>query len=133
MGIYNLQKVFDEAYYQDLKGGVLEAFGTLFGNNVTLYAYPSFKPGTQELYTLDNFELPQNLQGLLAYLRFNRKLVDVEGPTLDHLDIISDNVLAMIKSGQEGWEKMVPRKVSAAIKEKALFGYPTADALKKES
>lgn len=123
LGVYNLQRVFDENYYQDLKGGVLEAFGTLFGNNVTLYVYPSFKPESDQLYTLENFALPENLQGLLDYLRFNRKLVDVEGATLDHLHIISDKVLAMIKSGEEGWESMVPRKVSAAIKEKKLFGY----------
>ncbi|MEM6523703.1 MAG: TonB-dependent receptor [Bacteroidota bacterium] len=125
LGIYNLQKVFDENYYQDLKGGVLEAFGTLFGNNVTLYVYPSFKQGSRELYALENFQLPDNLQGLLNYLRFNKKLVDIEGAALDHLDIISDNVLAMIKSGEDGWESMVPRKVSAAIKEKSLFGYKT--------
>ncbi|MEM9858583.1 MAG: TonB-dependent receptor [Bacteroidota bacterium] len=123
LGIYNLQKVFDENYYQDLKGGVLEAFGTLFGNNVTLYVYPSFKPDAAELYNLNNFQLPDNLQGLLEYLRSNNKLVDIDRPTLDHLDIVSDNVLAMIKSGQVGWENMVPRKVSAAIKEKRLFGY----------
>ncbi|MEO1098288.1 MAG: TonB-dependent receptor, partial [Bacteroidota bacterium] len=123
LGVYNLQKVFDETYYQDLKGGVLEAFGTLFGNNVTLYVYPSYRQDSDNLYTLENFQLPENLQGLLDYLRFNHKLVDIEGPTLDHLHIISDNVLAMIKSGEEGWESMVPRKVSVAIKEKSLFGY----------
>ncbi|MEM7107032.1 MAG: TonB-dependent receptor, partial [Bacteroidota bacterium] len=71
------------------------------------------------------FLLPDNLQGLLDYLRFNKKLVDIEGPALDHLHIISDNVLAMIRSGENGWESMVPRKVSAAIKEKSLFGYKT--------
>ncbi|MEO0552898.1 MAG: TonB-dependent receptor [Bacteroidota bacterium] len=123
LGVYNLQKVFDENYYQDLKGGVLEAFGTLFGNNVTLYVYPSYKQDSQELYGLQNFQLPDNLQGLLDYLRFNKKLVDIDGPALDHLHIISDNVLARIKSGEGGWEGMVPRKVSAAIKEKKLFGY----------
>ena len=124
LGIYNLQRVFDENYYTDLRGGVLEAFGTLFGHNITIFVYPSYKESTNELYTLDNFELPENLQGLLRYLQDNRKLVNVEGADIDHLHIISDHVLGMIKSGEEGWEKMVPRKVSAAIKEKSLFDYP---------
>jgi len=40
------------------------------------------------------------------------------------LNIISDNVLAMIRKGQGGWEKFVPAKVSEAIKENGLFDYP---------
>ncbi|WP_255518134.1 TonB-dependent receptor [Fulvivirga sp. M361] len=124
LGIYNLQRVFDESYYTDLRGGVLEAFGTLFGNNITIYVYPSYKPDSNDLYTLQNFELPENLKGLLHYLLDNSKLMDVKGADISHLRIISDNVLAMIKSGQQGWEHMVPRKVSAAIKAKCLFDYP---------
>ena len=131
LGIYNLQRVFDENYYTDLRGGVLEAFGTLFGHNITIFVYPSYKGDSNELYTLDNFELPSNLQGLLRYLLDNRKLVNVEGADIDHLRIISDDVLSMIKTGQEGWEKMVPRKVSAAIKEKCLFDYPSTEGLQR--
>ncbi|MDH5605036.1 MAG: TonB-dependent receptor, partial [Cyclobacteriaceae bacterium] len=41
LGIYNLVQVFDENYYKDLRGGILEAFGILFGHNVKLYVYPS--------------------------------------------------------------------------------------------
>ncbi len=131
LGIYNLQRVFDENYYTDLRGGVLEAFGTLFGHNITIFVYPSHKEDSNELYTLDNFELPENLQGLLQYLRYNRKLVNVEGADIDHLHIISDSVLGMIKSGHDGWERMVPRKVSAAIKDKCLFGYPFTESSEK--
>ncbi|UII31723.1 TonB-dependent receptor [Fulvivirga ulvae] len=124
LGIYNLQRVFEEKYYTNLRGGVLEAFGTLFGNNVTLYVYPSHKIGGEGLYTLDNFELPANLHGLYQYLIDNNKLVNIKGANVDNLHIISDNVLAMIKSGKEGWEKMVPRKVVSAIKDRCLFDYP---------
>lgn len=125
LGVYNLQKVFDEQYYSDLKGGVLEAFGTLFGHNVKLYVYPAKKGADKnELYTLDNFQLPQNLRKMFEYLLENDKLENIKGANIDNLHIVSDNVLAMIKSGEQGWEKMVPRKVSEAIKEKCLFDYP---------
>ncbi|MEL7003760.1 MAG: TonB-dependent receptor, partial [Bacteroidota bacterium] len=124
LGIHSLQKVFDEKYYSDLNGGVLEAFGTLFGNNVKLYVYPASIPDSEELYTLDNFELPQNLRKIFEYLLVNDKLENIKGANVDNLHIISDNVLAMIKSGQLGWEKMVPRKVAEAIKNKRLFDYP---------
>lgn len=123
LGIYNLQRVFDEKYYTELRGGVLEAFGTLFGHNVTLYVYPS-KNGSGELYTLDNFELPERQHGLFQFLIDNKKLVNIEGANIDNLHIISDTALDMIKTGEPGWEKMVPRKVSEAIKERCLFDYP---------
>jgi hypothetical protein len=29
----------------------------------------------------------------------------------------------MIKNNEEGWEKMIPKKVTTLIKEKNLFGY----------
>ena len=40
-----------------------------------------------------------------------------------NLHIISDDVLDMIQSGQEGWEELVPHKVASEIKEKKLFDY----------
>lgn len=42
---------------------------------------------------------------------------------MNNLHIISDNVLAMIKKGDDGWEKFVPRKVQEAIKDHNLFDY----------
>jgi hypothetical protein len=56
----------------------------------------------------------------------NNKLQDVEDANVDNLHIISDKVLAMIRKGEAGWEKFVPHKVEAAIKEQRLFDYPVA-------
>lgn len=123
LGVYNLQRVFEEKYYQDLRGGVLEAFGMLFGNNVKLYVYPALKAGGG-VYTLDNFSLPENLQSLYQFLIHNDKLVNIEGANMDNLHIISDEVLELIKMGEAGWEDKIPRQVVTAIKENCLFGYP---------
>jgi hypothetical protein len=54
----------------------------------------------------------------------NNKLEDVRKANVSNLHIISDNVLAMIKQGEPGWEKFVPSKVEEAIKEHGLFDYP---------
>ncbi|HNP17799.1 MAG TPA: TonB-dependent receptor [Fulvivirga sp.] len=123
LGIYNLQRVFEEKYYTDLRGGVLEAFGTLFGNNVKLYVYPSLNENN-EVYTLENFVVADNLKGLFTYLIANNKLENIQGANKDYLNIISDKVLALIKEGKDGWEKQIPRQVVKAIKENCLFGYP---------
>jgi hypothetical protein len=40
MGINNLLEVFNEKYYENLDGGILESFGRLFNKAVKLYIYP---------------------------------------------------------------------------------------------
>ncbi|HCR53945.1 MAG TPA: nicotinate-nucleotide adenylyltransferase, partial [Cytophagales bacterium] len=79
-----------------------------------------------ELFTLKDFEkeLPDNLKGLFRYMMDNNKLEDIENANTENLHIISDNVLAMIRKGEHGWEKYVPHKVEEAIKEHGLFDYP---------
>ncbi len=126
LGIYALQKVFEEKTYEKIRGGILESFASLFGSNVKLYIYPSLRYGTSELFTLADFEkdLPDNLQPLFRYLIANNKLEDIRNANTNNLHIISDNVLAMIRKGEDGWEKYVPSKVAEAIKENGLFDYP---------
>lgn len=123
LGIYNLQSVFDERYYQNLKGGILEAFGILFGRNVKFYVYPSLKRGSNEIFGLEDFKLPKHQIHLLQYLIDNNKIEAVENISPENLNIVSDDVLDMIKAGDSGWEKFVPQKVSTEIKEKGLFDY----------
>jgi len=131
MGIYALQKVFDEKTYENTRGGILECFASLFGTNVKIYVYPAWRKDSRELFTLKDFEaeLPANLKNLFRYLMDNNKLEDVSDADVDKLHIISDNVLAMIKKGEPGWEKFVPHKVEEAIKELGLFDYPRSKQL----
>ncbi len=52
MGIYALQKVFEEKTYENIRGGILECFASLFGTNVKLYIYPALKKDSNELSAL---------------------------------------------------------------------------------
>ncbi|MCS7003758.1 MAG: TonB-dependent receptor [Cytophagales bacterium] len=124
LGVYNLLSLFDEKNYDGLKGGILESFGTLFSNNVKMFVYPSYKPGTKEIVNVYTLELPPTLIDLLEYLVVNNKVEDIKDYVEEHLDIISDNVLAQIKKGEEGWEKLVPEGVASIIKSRCLFDYP---------
>ncbi|MBI1767527.1 MAG: TonB-dependent receptor [Bacteroidetes bacterium] len=127
MGIYALQKVFDEKTYANLRGGILECFASLFGSNIKLYIYPALRKDNT-LFTLKDFEaeLPDNLKNLFRYLMDNNKLEDIDDANIGNLHIISDHVLAMIRKGDAGWEKFVPHKVEEAIKEFGLFDYPVS-------
>ncbi|MCS6821578.1 MAG: TonB-dependent receptor [Microscillaceae bacterium] len=124
LGVYNLLSVFDEKYYENLKGGILESFSTLFSRNVKMYLYPALKSDGKTLCTCENFELPSKSQEyLFKYLLANDKIEDIKEFDRSILGIFSDNVLQMIKEGRSGWEEMVPDNVARVIKEKCLFGY----------
>ena len=123
LGVENLQRIFDETYYQELNGGILEALGRLFKNKVQLYVYPSYRPDSHEMYTHNDLTLPPHLRHLYNYLHDTERLCGLQPINTRHLDIVSDEVLNMIRNGIKGWEQMVPEKVSQAIKEKDLFDY----------
>jgi hypothetical protein len=132
LGIYNLQSIFDEKYYTSLHGGILESFSKLFAENVKLYVYPFYLKDLNTFYCCKNFRLSEKLHHLFQFLLFNDKIQDITTNDVMISHIISDNVLAMIKSGQDGWERMVPRMVEDKIKDNCLFGYPCEPARKVE-
>lgn len=123
MGPFNLHDVFNEDFYQNLSGGILESFAQLFSRNVELYIYPTRDPATGEIITYENFKVPESLEFLYKYLLANDKISGIKGFKEDILHIFSDNVLKMIKNGEPNWENMVPLEVEKAVKSKRLFGY----------
>ncbi len=124
IGFNNLTRIFDEKYYNNLNGGILESFSRLFGSNVKLYVYPALDPKTKEIMTCDTFEPAPHLTYLFKHFVTNRQIEDVDKAKTENLHIISDQVLDMIKDGEEGWEDMVPNRVADAIKSNHLFSYP---------
>jgi hypothetical protein len=122
LGIYNLHTIFDEKYYTNLPGGLLEAFGRGFGHNVKLYIYPARDVETGDLYQLDSFRIPKNLLGLFDYMLTNNKLEAIDDFDFKLLHILSDDVLSKIKAGTKMWEDDVPKQVAESIKEMRLFG-----------
>ena len=123
VGIYNLQTIFDERYYDNLPGGLLEAFGRGFGHNVKMYVYPANNVESGEIYDLNNFNIPSNLKGLLEYMKDNNKLSSIDSYNSKSLHIMSDDVLSKIKANASSWEDDVPEAVVKAIKFYELFGY----------
>ena len=43
LGVDNLIEMFEEKYYRNLNGGILEKFGIIFTRDVKIYLYP-FQP-----------------------------------------------------------------------------------------
>jgi hypothetical protein len=123
LGIYNLHSIFDDKYYDNLPGGLLEAFGTGFGHNVKLFVYPAIDVETGGMYSLDSLKIPDNLNGLLQYMKDNNKLQAIEKFDPKFLSIMSDDVLSKIKANASNWEDDLPQEVVKAIKFYQLFGF----------
>jgi len=68
MGAGSLQDLFDEKYYTELEGGVLESFGRLFKNDLKIYCYPLLDQVTGELMTCENLKIASDLKKLYGYL-----------------------------------------------------------------
>ena len=121
MGVNNLVEIFDEKYYNHLSGGILEAFGKLFYKNLRIFLYPMKVNG--DIVNSNNLHVAPRMKNLYKFFKFNNKVIDIFGFDKALLDIYSQRVLEMIKNNEEGWEKMIPKKVTKLIKEKNLFGY----------
>ncbi len=130
MGVNNLLDVFNERYYRELNGGILEAFGILFSRDLKIFLYPWRDENTGELLTSVNAPIHPRLKPLYNYLLFNKRIIDIEDSNEEILHIYSRQCLQMIRDGEEGWEDMVPTYVDTIIKEKALFGYQTSNEAK---
>ena len=123
MGIPTLREIFEEKYYNKLDGGILEAFGRLFKNDLKMYVYPLLEKEKGELVTVNNLTVSRRLRHLFAHLTANRHIVGIDRYTKDYLTIFSREILGKIRKGQTGWEKCLPQKVAQTIKKKQLFGY----------
>lgn len=124
MGVPSLREIFDDKYYSDLEGGILESFGRLFKNALKLYVYPFQDNATGAIITANNLRVAPHLQHLYAYLLENHFIQAIKDYNECYLPIFSRDVLARIKQGDPGWEIMVPPQVAAIIKERKLFEYP---------
>ena len=123
MGVYNLIQIFDEKYYRDISGGILEAFGKLFHKDLKIYLYPLKNHKTGYIQTSENLKVHPRVKELYKYFKYNGKMVDIKDFNPDILDILSREVFAMIGDGEEGWEKMLPKGIPDLIKDQKLFGY----------
>lgn len=123
MGANMLMELFNEKYYRDINGGILEAFGILFSRDLKIYLYPWKDTTTGELVTSKNCHVHPRLRPLFEYLCYNKRLVDITDYNAEILDIYSKDVLEMIKHGYSGWEEMVPTYVDTIIKDNQLFEY----------
>src|SRR5690606_10209662 len=131
MGVNNLLMVFDENYYKNLSGGILEAFGKFFRNDMTVYLYPYKDPETHEILTSNNLRVNENLKQLYKFFKHNNRIKDIETYQRQYAEIYSREILRMISENESGWEVQVPDGVADLIKDRGRFGYKNEVELKE--
>ena len=120
LGVPTLRQIFDEKYYESLEGGILEAFGRLFRNDMRLYACPEMGDDG-ELTMVQDLKVQKHLQHLYSHLLENGFIRNLDTVDKDHLSIHADTVLKKIRDGDDSWKSLVPPDVVKIINKKGLF------------
>ena len=125
MGVNSFVEIFDENYYTDLSGGILEAFGKMFYNNLKVYLYP-MKDEKGAIVTSNNLKLHPRMKDFYKFFKYNGKVMDIFDFEPEYLDIFSREILKQIKNNEAGWDEHLPEGISEMIVKKEMFGYNPA-------
>jgi len=124
LGSSLLEEIFDERYYENLDGGLLEAFGRLFKRDLTLFVYPVIESHTGRIKRARDIVIPKKLNHLLSYLLHCQSIVDLDMKDDDVVIVDRQiDVVSQIAQNDHSWEKLVPEPVLKRIKEQGYFGY----------
>ena len=110
MGVPSLHEIFDEKYYLNLEGGILEALGRMFKGGLKLLVYPMEDEKSGELITAKQLEVAPNLRHLYQYLIDNGFIQEIEDFNRDYLKIFPPEVLAKMRAGDPAWERWCRRR-----------------------
>lgn len=123
LGVPTFRRVMQKKYYENLRGGILEAMGRMFPENTRFYIYPALDRKTGKILLVDDVEMESDVKHIFDFLVDNRKIRNLRQAKTQWLHITPQEVLKLIEANNPSWEKMVPKYVSKTIKEKRLFGY----------
>ena len=122
MGVNNFVEIFNEDYYKDIDGGILEAFGKMFHNKVKVYLYP-ISNNDGQIINSTNLKLHPRMKDFYKFFKYNNKVIDLFDFEEKYLEIFSRDILKKIKNGEKGWTNKLPEGISEMIIKNKMFGY----------
>jgi hypothetical protein len=87
---------------------LLESFGRLFKEGVTLYVFPWKNRRTGELVTAETFHAPSDSVHLFRHFLANGRIQAIPCDDDRILAFTGRDVCRMIDSNQPGWRELVP-------------------------
>lgn len=108
LGLPLFQELFNERWCTDLEGGLLEAFGRLFKNQVRVYVYPMGDPMSGKIRGVNEARVTPEQKHLLRYLIETNCVRALEEPNQEFLFHTSAEVRNMIHARDPNWQSLVP-------------------------
>jgi len=103
-----LNELFKSKWSENLAGGLLESFGRLFKQGVTLHVFPWKNRRTGELVTAETFRAPDDCVHLYRHFLENRRIVAIRASHPQRLAWTGRDVRRMILEDDESWRELVP-------------------------
>ncbi len=103
-----LNELFKAKWSENLAGGLLESFGRLFKEGVTLQVFPWKNRRTGELVTAETFKAPENCVHLYQHFISNGRIRGIPFADETLLASTGRDICRMILSGDDRWRKLVP-------------------------
>ena len=123
-----LNELFKAKWSENLAGGLLESFGRLFKEGVTLLVYPWKNRRSGELVTADNFLAPENCRHLYQHFADNGRIRGLACGDESLLAHTGRDVCRMILGGDERWRELVPESAWAMAERHARLHAGSTDA-----
>ncbi|BCX47270.1 nicotinate-nucleotide adenylyltransferase [Haloferula helveola] len=103
-----LNELFKPKWSENLPGGLLESFGRLFRNQVSLYVYPWRNRVTGEVVTADSFRAPEDASHLYRHFMETQRIRSIPYRDLDLLKYTGRDIQRLIREGDPEWKSYVP-------------------------
>lgn len=105
-----LNELFKAKWSENLAGGLLESFGRLFKEGVSLRVFPWKNRKTGELVTADTFLAPENCRHLYQHFVENGRILGVPCGDESLLAHTGRDVCRMILANDQTWKDLVPEE-----------------------
>lgn len=121
VGATLLPKMFEESFYKELPGGILEGMSRLFDEQTRVFVAPD--KSDKLCTTAKTFNPAPKLEHLYKHLLANGWIIDALQCEDIDTSVHSSTVRAMLEKGDPKWKKLVPAAAVKLIEERQLFGY----------
>lgn len=119
-----LNELFKPKWSENLAGGLLESFGRLFKEGVTLQVFPWKNRRNGELVTAETFHAPADSVHLYRHFLANGRIQGVPCDDGDLLAYTGRDVCRMIHAGDAKWKELVPEVAWTMAKRHAKLRLP---------
>ncbi len=105
-----LNELFKAKWSENLAGGLLESFGRLFKNQVTLYVYPWKNRHTGEMVDTASFQPPENCRSLYRHFLETGRIRAVPAGDESLMRYTGRDIQKLIEAGDMSWRRYVPKE-----------------------